>query len=264
MSDNIYISNDDTPPIDGAAVTRYSGDNLPHSDAAVPHDPAPAAPHRKPKAALQEAHRNEVEVRTLLVIAKYISLIFTPFYLPLMGLMALFVFTDLRSMPWFYQFMVLAVAYCFTVLLPQTFIHVYRHHHGWPVVRLLSREGRYIPYCVSLICYCSCYHIMIWLHMPHIMSSIVVAAIAVQLATALVNVWWKISIHTAAIGGTTGAVVAFSLIFGFNPLWWFCVLILLAGVVGTGRMLLRIHTLGEVVGGYLIGVVAGFFTVMTF
>jgi membrane-associated phospholipid phosphatase len=90
------------------------------------------------------------------------------------------------------------------------------------------------------------------------MRSIVVAALIVQILCAIINHWWKISIHTAAIGGTTGAVVAFSLIFGFYPLWWLCLLILLAGVLGTSRMLLRIHSLGEIVGGYLIGVLAGF------
>ena len=115
-----------------------------------------------------------------------------------------------------------------------------------------------IPYVISIACYFLCYYVMKSLHMPHFMYDIVIAAIAIQILCAIINHWWKISTHTAAIGGTTGAVMAFSFIFGFNPLWWICALILLAGIVGTSRTLLRLHTLGEVAGGFLIGLFAGF------
>jgi hypothetical protein len=48
------------------------------------------------------------------------------------------------------------------------------------------------------------------LHMPHFMSSIVVAGLLVQIVCALINVVWKVSTHTAAIGGVGGALFAFS------------------------------------------------------
>ena len=195
--------------------------------------------------------------RIILLMARYISIIFTPFYLPLVGLAALFSFTYLSMMPWVYKIFVLLTAYCFTVFLPTTLIHIYRRYQGWSLLKLFSREGRMIPYVISILSYLACFYVMNAMHFPHFMSSIVVAAIAIQIICALINNRWKISTHTAAIGGTTGAVVAFSLIIGFNPLWWFCVLIILAGVVGTGRMLLRLHSLGEIVGGYLVGLFAG-------
>lgn len=195
--------------------------------------------------------------RIILLMARYISLIFTPFYLPLMGLMALFAFTYLSMMPWQYKVFVLLTVYSFTILLPTTLIRIYRHYQGWSLLKLVSREGRMVPYVISIACYISCFYFMNFMHFPHFMSSIVVAAIAIQVICAFINNFWKISTHTAAIGGTTGAVVAFSLLIGFNPLWWFCVLILLAGVVGTGRMLLRLHSLGEIVGGYIVGLFAG-------
>ena len=198
----------------------------------------------------------------ILLMARYISIIFTPFYLPLMGLIALFAFTGLRMMPWPYKIFVLLTVYCFTILLPTTMIHVYRRYQGWSLLKLFSREGRMIPYLISIISYLVCFYVMNSMHFPHFMSSIVVAAIAIQIICALINNRWKISTHTAAIGGTTGAVVAFSLIIGFNPLWWFCILIILAGVVGTGRMLLRLHSLGEIVGGFLVGLFTGVAAVM--
>ncbi len=200
--------------------------------------------------------------RMILLMARYISLVFTPFYLPMMGLVALFMFSYLSMMPLAYKLFVLLTTYCFTVLIPTTLIHLYRKYQGWSLLKLVSREGRMIPYLISIMSYTACFFTMNAMHFPHFMSSIVMAAIVVQLICAQINQWWKISTHTAAIGGTTGAVVAFSLIIGFYPLWWFCILLILAGVVGTGRMLLRLHTLGEIVGGYLVGLFAAAATVL--
>lgn len=202
------------------------------------------------------------EKNPLLLSAKYISLLFTPFFLPVMGLIALFLFSYLSMMPLLYKVTVVLMVWLFTVVMPQLLIRIYRHYQGLSLLRVLKREERMIPYVISIACYFVCYYVMKNLHMPHFMCSIVVAAIAIQIMCAIINNWWKISTHTAAIGGTIGAVMAFSFIFGFNPLWWICALILLAGIVGTSRTLLRLHTLGEVTGGFLTGLFVGFVAVM--
>lgn len=202
------------------------------------------------------------EKNALLLSARYISLVFTPFFLPVMGLVALFLFSYLSMMPLLYKATVVVMVWLFTVVMPQLLIRLYRHYQGLSLLRVLKREERMIPYVISIACYFACYYVMKILHMPHFMCSIVVAAIAIQIPCAIINHWWKISTHTAAIGGTTGAVMAFSFIFGFYPLWWICALILLAGIVGTSRTLLRLHTLGEVAGGFLMGLFAGFIAVV--
>lgn len=194
----------------------------------------------------------------LLLSARYISLLFTPFFLPVMGLIALFLFSYLSMMPLLYKITVTVMVWLFTVVMPQLLIRLYRHYQGWSVLKVLKREERMVPYAISIGCYFACYYLMNSLHMPHFMRAVLVAAIAIQILCALINNWWKVSTHTAAIGGTTGAVMAFAFIFGFNPLWWICALMFLAGVVGTSRTLLRLHTLGEVTGGFLIGLLAGF------
>ena len=88
---------------------------------------------------------------------------------------------------------------------------------------------------------------------PRVISIIVVVALAIQMICAFINVWWKISTHTAAIGGVAGALVSYSVAFNFNPLWWLCLVLMMAGAVGSARMILRQHTLSQVVAGFLIG-----------
>ena len=98
-------------------------------------------------------------------------------------------------------------------------------------------------------------------HIPHFMGSILMAALFLQVLCAIINVWWKISTHTAAIGGVAGALIACSGIFLFNPTWWFCLVMLVAGMVGTSRMILRQHTLSQVLGGFGIGLLTAYYTI---
>ena len=90
------------------------------------------------------------------------------------------------------------------------------------------------------------------------MSGILVGALLIQGSCALINAKWKISMHCAGAGGAIGALVAYSLIFYFNPVGWLCLLILIAGLVGSSRMLLRQHTLWQVLAGTFLGILLGF------
>lgn len=191
----------------------------------------------------------------IILAARVMSMVFTPFYLPLVGLIGLFLFSYLSLLPILYKLTVLAVVYLFTILIPTLLIHLYRRYQGWTLIELGRKERRAVPYIISIMSYLCCTYIMESMHIPHFMGSILIAALIVQIVCAFVNVWWKISTHTAAIGGVTGALFAFGEIFSFNPLWWICITILLGGLLGTSRMILRQHSLSEVVGGYLVGLV---------
>ena len=91
------------------------------------------------------------------------------------------------------------------------------------------------------------------------MGTIVAVAMAIQVVCALINVWWKISTHTAAIGGVAGSLFVFGEVFGFNPIWWLIVVMILAGILGSSRMILRQHSLAQVVAGFWVGLICAFF-----
>ena len=192
--------------------------------------------------------------RDIIFTARLLSSIFNPFYLPLVGLIMLFMFSYLSLLPFFFKLQVLLIVYLCTVLLPTLLIRLYRHYQGWTLYEMGIKERRMVPYIISIMSYFLCYYLMNMLHIPHFMSSILVAALAIQVVCAIINLFWKISTHTAAIGGVTGALLAFSAMFVFNPVWWLCLLIIIAGLLGTSRMILRQHSLLQVVAGFLVGV----------
>ena len=200
--------------------------------------------------------------KNIILISRVVSMVFTPFYLPLVGLAALFFFSYLNTFPLYYILMVMGIVWLFTVLLPTRLIHLYRRYHGWTPIQLGVRERRMVPYVISILCYFICFYILSLRHTPHTITSILIAALAVQMLCAMTNVWWKVSTHSAAIGGVAGGLLSFSLIFNFNPVWWLCLVILLGGMVGTSRMILRQHTLPQVVVGFFVGLLCSAVTIL--
>lgn len=200
--------------------------------------------------------------RQIINIAQLLSLLMTPLYLPLLGLTALMVFSYLRLLPWSYKISVLLIAYLFTIFFPSVLIRLYRHYHGWRPIHLGQKERRLVPYILTMTSFALGYYVMQLLHIPRFMALIMIAALLIQLICTLVNNFFKVSTHTAGIGGFTGGLIAFSLIFGFNPVGWLVFLIIMAGMVASARIILRQHTLAEVLTGYAIGCVAGFVVIL--
>lgn len=193
--------------------------------------------------------------KNIIYMARFVSLLFTPFYLPLFGLIILFTLSYLSLLPIVYRLQVIVVVYLFTILLPTYLIHFYRKHQGLTLIELGRRERRAVPYVISILCYLLCVWLLKSWHVFHFVGSIVMAALTIQIVCAIINIGWKISTHTAAIGGVAGALFAFSEIFGFNPVWWLCGVLVVAGVLGSARMILRQHTLAQVVAGFFVGLV---------
>ena len=199
--------------------------------------------------------------KNIILAARIMSILFTPFYLPLVGLVALFLFSYMSLLPLAYKLPMLLTVYISTILMPSLLIHLYRRFQGWTSKELGRKERRIVPYLISILCYFGCFFLMEYRNTPRVISIILVAALVIQMVCALINVWWKISTHTAAIGGVAGGLVVYSIAFSFNPIWWLAFVILLAGMVGTARMILRQHTLAQVVTGFLVGVVCALFII---
>ncbi|MGN0069506.1 MAG: phosphatase PAP2 family protein [Prevotella sp.] len=200
--------------------------------------------------------------KQLILAARIISMVFTPLYLSLVGMIVLFMFSYLSLLPPSYKLTVLGIVYLFTILLPTLLIHLYRRNQGWSPIDLGRKDRRMGPYIISILCYFACFYVMGIYHIPHFMASILMAALMIQIVCALINLMWKISTHSAAIGGVAGALLAFSAIFMFNPVWWFCMVLIVAGMVGSSRMILRQHTLPQVIGGFIAGLLVAYLVVL--
>lgn len=185
--------------------------------------------------------------------ARIVSSIFNPFIIPFGAFLVLFLFSYLRIMPLQYKAIVLGVVYCFTILMPMVTIFIFQKVNGWGVKELGHREKRFVPYILTIVAYIFCLLMMYKLHIPRYMSGIIMATLIAMIACIIINLKWKISEHMTGMGGVVGGLVAFSALFDYNPVWWLCFFILIAGCLGTARIVVRQHTLAEVLVGFVIG-----------
>lgn len=190
--------------------------------------------------------------RTLIRTARVISAIFTPFSIPFLAFLILFLFSYLRIMPIQYKLIVLGVVYCFTILMPTLTIFLFRKINGFSPEDLGERKRRFMPFLLTITSYVFCLVMMHRLNIPWYMTGIILAALIMMVICIVVNLKWKLSEHMAGVGAIVGGLVSFSALFGYNPVWWLCLFILIAGVLGTARIILQHHTLGEVLVGFAV------------
>lgn len=194
---------------------------------------------------------------TLYLMAHIVSIIFTPFLSPFLAFILLFMFTYLNIMPIPYKLTVLALVFCFTIALPMLGIFFYQKLNGWGLRGLNEREKRFVPYLLTIMSYVGGLLTMLRLHLPHYMAGILLAVLICMILCAIVNIWWKVSTHAASSGMMVGGLLSYSFLFLFNPISSLCGFILLSGMLGSARIIVRQHTLNEVLGGFFIGLFCG-------
>lgn len=205
----------------------------------------------------------------LIRAARIVSAVFTPFSIPFLAFLALFLFSYLRMMPLPYKLVVLGVVYCFTIFLPTLTIFLFRKMNGFKRRDLLERRRRYVPFLLTIVSYAFGLAMMYRLNMPWYMVNIIWAALVIMVVCVVLNLRWKLSEHMAGTGAVIGGVTVFCSLFNYNPVWWLCIFILVSGMLGSARIILRHHTLGEVLGGFAVGllcsvlVIDPFYSVMT-
>ena len=196
--------------------------------------------------------------KTMLRVARITSIVFTPFSIPFLAFLVLCLFSYLRIMPILYKGIVLGIVYCFTILTPTITIFLFRKINGFARQELSERKKRYVPILLTIISYVFCLLMMRKLNIPWYMTGIIFVSLVISIICILVNLKWKLSEHMAGMGGIIGGLVSFSALFSYNPVVWLCLFILIAGILGSARIVLGHHTLGEVLSGFVVGLVCSF------
>ena len=211
---------------------------------------------------MQETTTKSRAASLLVMTAQAISILYAPFYLPVVAFIVLFMFSYLNMLPLATKAVLTLVVYFFTLLLPHIAIYAYRKINGWTRHQMSRRERRFVPYIMSIVRYAALPYLLYSIPMPRFTLGVIGGALTIQIVCAIVNSRIKISTHAAASGGVIGALMAFSFIFAFNPTWWLCLTVLLCGMVCTARLILRQHTYAEIGWGVAVGLVSGFISVL--
>ncbi|MBQ5509491.1 MAG: hypothetical protein IIT96_07010 [Muribaculaceae bacterium] len=200
------------------------------------------------------------KIRILDEMAKFISTMLSPLLTPTYGtLMALSITPKLLDVTGA-RFKLLLIVFALTCIFPMITIAVL---HNFKVIkdkRMISRKERLIPYITGTIYYAVAVYHVIYTHEPRWLVMFFAGGALACLISTVVNCRWKISAHMAGMGGLVALlwqINAMELEIISSP--WMMLYILLAiflsGMLGSARLLLKRHTLPQVLAGFLNGLI---------
>lgn len=187
--------------------------------------------------------------------AKIISYVFSPLAMPFFSVLLAFTvdpylasYFSSESKVAIYSVMLLN-----TFIVPTLLILYLKRLKIISSLDVENRRERFIPFAITLILYVVTYILLRKSPLPEIVYSMVAACILALVLAFLITLTWKISIHMTGIGGVIGAMCALFEMHMFFPVLVLAGLILLAGFIGTARLVLNVHTLAQVIAGVVLG-----------
>jgi membrane-associated phospholipid phosphatase len=86
-----------------------------------------------------------------------------------------------------------------------------------------------------------------------IVNGLFLCVSVVILSVLIINIWWKVSIHTASMGGITGIFIAIAIRYELELLFLIGMMLFISGLVGFARLKLDAHKPSQVYVGFLVG-----------
>ena len=189
------------------------------------------------------------------VFARIFFFFFSPLLMPSLGIFMAFWATVLCYIPTGTRLMVLLVIFGITCIMPMVVIAVLHNLKLIEDKRLVNRKERWMPYLATVLCYAGSAVYLYHIHTPQWAVVFLIGGTVACVVSLIVTFWWKISAHMAGIGGLLAFAVSIHLdgVGVIDMKLVICILILLAGCLGTSRIFMRRHTFMQVLMGFING-----------
>jgi hypothetical protein len=193
----------------------------------------------------------------LKVLARIISYLFHPLFIPIyIGLFLIYpvrLFPDLDDRRRLFLEVQLFVIY---TLLPLASILLMKGLGLISTIYLKSQKDRVLPYVVCEIFYFWAWYVLKNQLLP---KEIILFSLAIFLASCIgliANTFLKVSMHTISAGVVVAFMIYCGLRWDYNYGFYISIAILLAGLIGSSRLILADHEPNEIYAGFAIGIVA--------
>jgi membrane-associated phospholipid phosphatase len=179
--------------------------------------------------------------------------------MPTYGIMLLFVYTYFGVIYSHQFWQIVSPVILFSFAIPAILIFLLFRMGIISDLSLKVRRERFYPYLITLLSYSAMIVFYYRMHMPRWFMMIMAASVAIMVIAIFITLLWKISAHMFGIGGLIGGAMAVSFyVERSNPYYMFMGLFIIAGLVGTSRLILKRHTLSQVIAGFLLGFLVSF------
>jgi hypothetical protein len=197
-------------------------------------------------------------------IAKIISFVFHPIFMPSYALLFLMFFQYSffsLSIPLKIKWLILSMVFITTVLFPLLSIFIMFRKGMINSLKMESRQERIFPFITTAIFYYLTYYLLSRIQISYIFHVFILGSTLLIITTLFINFFWKISIHMIAIGGVLGTFLGLSTLAILNIPQFILLLIFISGVIGFSRIKLNAHNPAQVYTGFLTGTLIMFLLV---
>ena len=185
--------------------------------------------------------------------AKVISIVFHPVLVPTLGVLLMlnsgFYFSMLS---WEAKRYILLVVFFTTSILPMLAVSIKAINPRFDI-NMSKSTDRVFPQLAASIFYYIGFVLLGKVNLFPVFKLFMLASVLVIVALLLISFKWKISNHMAAIGAVAGLFFALSFRKGLNPVYSLLIIILVSGLIGTARLVLKKHSILEIIAGYALG-----------
>ena len=187
-------------------------------------------------------------------LAKIVSVIFHPLFMPVFGVVIIFSSPTLFGyLPFTVKKLLFFIIIINNVLLPLSLLPFFKYRNiisSWSVEK---RRERVIPLLLTTLLYAATSYIVFRFPIPVFLKSFIFATFFLSLIVTIINLWWKISLHSVGVGALTALVLILSLKM-YSPLLWYLIsIIITGGLVLSSRLKLNFHNPQQVWIGFLTG-----------
>jgi hypothetical protein len=198
-------------------------------------------------------------------VAKIISLLFHPLFMPLYGLLIIFSApTLLGYLPLAVKKILFIIIMINNVIIPLTLLPFFRFRNVISSYLISDRKERIIPMLAVTFLYSITSIIVYRLQIPVFLKTFIVATAFLSLGATLVNLWWKISVHSVGVGALVALVFFLSVKMYTSLTWYLIGVILVGGFVLSSRLRLNSHTPAQVWVGFSLGLLGIAFFMLVF
>jgi len=208
-------------------------------------------------------------------LAKFFSFIFHPILLPTLATILLFSMPSyLNNFQYFYKKGVTQIILLSTFITPILIILILVNTRIISDFYLSEKKERFYPFTIVSFIYILTYIILEnlplgLLKVPSYISNFVLISALTIFITLIVNFRIKTSAHMAGFGAflsffytfflkeDVGQILFSPLSLNITIIYFFSIIILLGGIIASSRLILKAHTLKEILIGLFIGIFVG-------
>lgn len=186
--------------------------------------------------------------------SKILSYLFHPMLMPSLGTFFILNVVPHHSLlPFSIKRIVYIVVFASTCLLPLSLLPLFLQTKVIKSFEMETSRERIAPALSSAIFFFLGYFLLFRLNISSLIESFLLASFFAVILSAVISIFWKISLHALAIGGVTGLILALIFRYGIDLLLLLSIMVLISGIVATARLYLKAHTPLQVLIGYLVG-----------